>query len=178
MDLEPELFVEVHGRRVRLPDLEGDEGRPGCPDLGDGEAHHGLAEAEAAAVGVDGDVVDLDVVADLPVDDVGDDLLVRDNRVVGDDPDTCMRTVGDVRAVGDDPDTCMRTVGDVRVVGDDRVVGPADDDQGRGDRRVLDLAPEGVVAPGIGEGQGLDGPDRRRGPPPSSGGRNSGPGPR
>lgn len=74
---EPELSVEVEGGHVGWPDFESDEPCPPPSHELDDLLQDRLADPQAPEVRMDGDVVDLNVLADLPKDDVADDLVER-----------------------------------------------------------------------------------------------------
>ncbi len=74
---EAELFVERQGRCVRGPDLKADKTRPPECDLLYDLPKHLFADPQPPEIGVDGDIVDLDILTDQPEDHIADDLVER-----------------------------------------------------------------------------------------------------
>ena len=93
--LEPELPVERLRRGVRGPHLEGHHLHPARPELAGEVLQDVLTDAHAPELRMDGDVVDLSLVGDHPIDDVPDHPV---ERVVDDDGRKRNRAVLDLAA--------------------------------------------------------------------------------
>lgn len=73
--LEPEFPVKVECGRVGGADLERDEATSSQPDHLNDLPQHRLANPQAPKIGVDGNVIDLGIFANLPEDDVADNFI-------------------------------------------------------------------------------------------------------